>query len=186
VVDLIESFAIDKTEVEFTAYEKCVQTKICSAPMHEWNKKNYPVTGISAKSADVYCRWNKKRLPTEREWIFAVRKAQDNRIYPWGDRAPKRGQANLGAWANEASTDAADGYRYVAPVTSFKSGSNGAGVINLVGNVQEFVVLDKEFTYVAKGGGYLSLGFEGRVTAKRKVSPDQTATDLGFRCARSL
>ncbi len=179
-------FGLDRTEVEFTDYQACVNAKVCTNPAHQWNKENYPVTGVSGAAAEKYCRWIKKRLPTIREWMFAVRTAGAGRVYPWGVRLPSNGQANLGSWSDEPSTESSDGYRYVAPISSYRSGGTEVGIINLVGNVKELVRDDEGDGYLAPGGGYLSLGFEGRVTARPKVSSDKTATDLGFRCAIDL
>lgn len=182
----VAAFGLDLTEVEFTAYLQCVRAGVCSKPVHEWNKKNYPVTGVSAEAAKVYCRWRKKRLPTNSEWMMAVRSTKQDQVYPWGDEAPSTERANLGAWDKEPVTDSDDGYRYVAPVLSFQPGKSDAGVLNLVGNVKELVVNDQGDGYLAKGAGYLSLGYEGRVTSARVVAQSATATDIGFRCVVDL
>jgi formylglycine-generating enzyme required for sulfatase activity len=34
---------------------------------------DYPAVHISHNDAKVYCKWAGKRLPTEKEWEFAVR-----------------------------------------------------------------------------------------------------------------
>ena len=158
---------------------------VCSEPAHQWNKKNYPVTGVSATVAQRYCRWRDKRLPTNAEWMMAVR-GEGQSIYPWGDVAPRPKQANLGAWSDEPVTDSSDGYRYVAPVASYQSSKSELGLLNLVGNVKELVVGDEGNGYFVKGAGYLSLGYQGRVTGASIVKSTTTATDIGFRCVIDL
>jgi formylglycine-generating enzyme required for sulfatase activity len=181
----VKAFGMDVVEVEFSAYQECVNAGVCREPAHQWNKKNYPVTGVSAAAAGRYCRWQSKRLPTNAEWMMAVR-AGTGRIYPWGDVAPGSKRANLGAWNGEPSTESGDGYRYVGPVGSYEAGRSRQGLSNLVGNVKEIVRTDEGNAYYVKGGGYLSLGYEGRVTSRSTVKQSTTATDIGFRCVMDL
>ena len=97
-----------------------------------------PVTSIDAFAAEAYCRYLGKRLPTDEEWTKAARgglivDGQPNpapkRLFPWGtDWRP---------CANVAGD--ADGYKWVAPVESFACGASPYLVLNLAGNVQEWV-----------------------------------------------
>ncbi|MFH0964957.1 MAG: SUMF1/EgtB/PvdO family nonheme iron enzyme [Planctomycetota bacterium] len=91
-----------------------------------------PVTHVTFADAQEYCRWAKKKLPTEAQWEKAAR-GTDGRIYPWGNDPPGNTRANY--WPQEGPD--ADGVRYAAPVESFPEGASAYGCRNMAGNVEE-------------------------------------------------
>ena len=102
-----------------------------------------PVTSVDAFEAEAYCRYMGKRLPTDHEWTKAARgglvlagqpNPEPRRLYPWvGDFRP---------CVNIAGD--ADGYAATAPVTAFACGASPYGVLNLGGNVAEWIDRDEE------------------------------------------
>ncbi|GIX42652.1 MAG: hypothetical protein KatS3mg129_2385 [Leptospiraceae bacterium] len=83
----LDSYWIDKYEVTYKEYQECVKAKYC--PPAGPNYKGYsnpmqPMLGVNWYQAKTYCKWKKKRLPTEAEWEKAAR-GENGEIYPWGN-----------------------------------------------------------------------------------------------------
>jgi len=88
---------------------------------------NRPVTGVSWFEAAAYCAWTKKRLPTEAEWEYAARSAENFR-YPWGNEPPlDESRANYGGKVG-----------HVTPVGVYPSGNTKQGLSDMLGNVWEW------------------------------------------------
>jgi formylglycine-generating enzyme required for sulfatase activity len=137
----LHPFDIDRTEVRVADYERCVAVGVCTAAGFaagdaRFDREELPVTFVRWEDADRYCRWAHGRLPTEAEWEYAARGAR-RRIFPWGDTYNPH-LANHGALAHDV-TDASDGYAMLAPVGSFPDGATPEGVLDLAGNVAEWV-----------------------------------------------
>jgi iron(II)-dependent oxidoreductase len=49
-----------------------------------------PVVNVTTHEAEAWCRWAKRRLPTETEWECAARNAGRDERFPWGDRPAER------------------------------------------------------------------------------------------------
>ena len=152
---------------------------------------NHPVVEVSWIGAREYCRWLKKRLPTEAEWEKAAR-GIDRRKYPWGNAPPDRSRAQLNA-----------GYNQTVPVDSFPQGASPYGVLDLAGNAWEWVSSAyAPYPYNAsdgredlkpgpvrgtRGGGHDSRMAEGTTTQRgRDLSRNFRSGhhNIGFRCAR--
>ncbi|MDF1796038.1 MAG: SUMF1/EgtB/PvdO family nonheme iron enzyme [Coxiellaceae bacterium] len=97
---------------------------------------NHPVHSISAAAADAYANWLAKktqrhfRLPSEIEWEYAARGTHYHE-YPWGTDY-QEDHANTVEQQLFQST----------PVGMFPKGASQQGVMDMAGNVEEYVACD--------------------------------------------
>ncbi len=86
-----------------------------------------PVMHVNWHEANAYCRYARRRLPSEAEWEVAASFSGDGarRRYPWGERAGGETPANLGGSGR-------------APVGAFADGDSSMGCRQMLGNVWEW------------------------------------------------
>ncbi len=131
---------------------------------------NNPVTNVSWADAVEYCNWlslqegltpayikrfekwemvqptpDGYRLPTEAEWVWAIRYQGRSQatVFPWGNRLPP--SRDSGNYADQAASELVpsilpgfnDGFASTAPVGSFPA--NALGIYDGGGNVAEWV-----------------------------------------------
>jgi formylglycine-generating enzyme required for sulfatase activity len=153
--------------------------------------EQHPANEMTWYGARDYCAELAKRLPTEAEREFAVRGSQGRR-YPWGDEPPNPTRARY-----------ATGWTKTVPVGSLARGATPDGVLDLAGNVNEWVSSialpypyraddgredsDRVADRVVRGGA-ADTGPETLRGSWRGASVSRRATaghhNIGFRCAR--
>lgn len=147
----LDAYWIDQTEITNSMYRKCVEANRCTPPSKISSHTNgnyygndefddYPVIYVSWHDADNYCSYVQRRLPTEAEWEKAARGTNGN-IYPWGNTfdGTKLNSCDSNCefvWANRGFND---NYADVAPVGSYPAGVSNYGVLDMAGNVWEWV-----------------------------------------------
>jgi len=167
---------------------------------------HHPVVQVSWNDARAYCLWAGRNLPTEAEWEKAARGTSGS-LYSWGNQPPTGDLANFAdshlsvEWANQ---NIDDGYQFTAPTGIFLSGASPFGLLDMTGNVWEWVwdwFKDTYYTYspasnpmgpetgeyrALRGGGWNSPNFSLRA-AYRYPSASQVDRydDTGFRFAMS-
>ncbi|MGA1236557.1 MAG: formylglycine-generating enzyme family protein [Limisphaerales bacterium] len=171
---------------------------------------NHPVVNVSWLDAKDFCIWltarerslglittnQVYRLPTDREWSFAVGIMDET-----GETAEKRGNASVemnyrgrqsrssyrsntiseGAWKTEGNTSGkSDGFVYTAPVGSFTPIENQ--LFDMNGNAWEWCIdfADDGRRHVLRGGSWRSP--ELRPPVRDFTLPAGMIGDVGFRC----
>jgi len=211
---MLSPFEIDKHEVTERQYEACVQAGVCEAieygdcstygdwrPGHEQHG-DVPATCVTWTSANKYCEWTGKRLPTEAEWEKAAR-GTDGRVYPWGNSPPTCARAYFADCGPDNNHLPAE----LQPVGDHRRPPSPYGVYDMAGNVAEWTN-DRYARYpaagatdptgpvnglgrVARGGSWASGSAsapldELRADFRSVLDENQMYETVGMRCARSV
>lgn len=209
----LDAYAIDQYEVTLSLYQKfLVEAKHDAPPTWDDEAANTvgdrPAVGMDWESADAYCKWVGKRLPTEAEWEKAAR-GSDGRRYPWGHMQPFVDIANYnrGLWVSEAITLVAvtSGLEGMSVRHGLKEGGKSPyGLSHMAGNAAEWVAdwYDREYYQkgpannptgpekgekkVIRGGSWADIPDRLRVTYRVSAVPEFEDRTIGFRCAMSV
>lgn len=179
---------------------------LCNARNPE-ERRHHPINCVDWNAAATYCQAQGKRLPSEAEWEYAAR-GPDGRRYPWGDEPPSPQRANTcdkdcETWkvshhqAKGSMYSASDGHETTAPVGTFPKGASPFGLMDMAGNVWEWVAdpYDGDAEQraglpiptgerVLRGGGWMDdFADDVRTTTRLHAPPSQRSTKTGFRCA---
>lgn len=200
----VSAFLIDVNPVTNGQYKKfCDETgQAAPAPPnfdanYFLGKPRYPVVNVSYHDARAYAKWAGRRLPTEAEWEKAAR-GTDERMYPWGNEPPTPSAA-LANFDGDA-----DGFAETSPVGSFPNGASPYGVLDMAGNVWQWVIdpYDSGFyrksppadpdgpasgsTVVLRGGAFTSKAGDVRSANRYSKDPDEIQRNAGFRTVADL
>jgi formylglycine-generating enzyme required for sulfatase activity len=175
---LIAPFAIDRIEVTEMAYDQCVRAGACAAvPLS--GEPGRAVSGITRSEAHAVCRHLGGRLPTSDEWTWAASGARSRR-YPWGDTGAV---CRRGVWGIVAGPC---GFGGDGPEVAgvHVDGATPEGVVDLAGNVAEWVSDGAETSGFVRGGSWASgLATDLRTWLVRSVLPSVRSREIGVRCA---
>ncbi len=204
----VPAFWIDKYPVTQAQYAAFVVAKHYRAPLN-WNDgkiptglEAHPVTLVSWYNARDYCAWAGKRLPQEAEWEKAARGDKAHR-WPWGNRMDI---TRLNTYYSIGHT---------TDVRDYKHGASPFGVMDMAGNVSEWMFDDfapylvkkgqlvsfkpssDQFTgagsedvertvkRVMRGGSWKSDPFSTESYHRNYSLPNMASDFYGFRCASS-
>ena len=197
----LDSYEIGRYEVTNKQYAQCVRADICrrlkNSRLNELKYEDHPVVFVNWDDAQTYCEWHHSaRLPTEAEWENAA-KGGDGRLYPWGIEAPSCSLANYRTLDDDCVGD-------TMPVNSYPDGASYYGVMDMTGNVWEWLhdwyakdyyspepvtnprgPLDSVFR-VRRGGAWNDRDIHLRSASRLSQQPDSEEANIGFRCARDV
>lgn len=198
----LDGYWIDQFEVTNSQYARCVLSAGCQ-PLEKTSTNRvgdyygnpaydfHPVVWVNWHQAAAYCAWAGGRLPTEAEWEKAAR-GTNGAAYPWGDLLPNRLLLNFNT-------------RIPVKVGSFPAGASPYGVMDMAGNVWEWVGdwfhgqyyqqspstnptgPETGKTRVQRGGAWdeEENGWSVRITQRFYDFPDNADFLVGVRCAQS-
>ena len=155
----LDAYYIDRHEVSNQDYAAFVQATGHNQPI-SWDipalaHPGQPVVAVSWNDASAYCDWMDKKLPTEAEWEKAAR-GTNGFEYPWGNAWES---ANLMSAESHAQRPLEDFQTWsqwqfdisAGPATggSFPQGASPYGVMDMAGNVWEWVADWYDSSYYA-------------------------------------
>ena len=198
----VAEFRLAQTPVTNREYAAFVQATGHPAPAHWFadalppSLAQHPVTHVDWYDAQAFCRWAGVRLPTEAEWEKAARgplsKTGGAAIYPWGNAPPDRTRLNYRRTGKHTTT---------TPVDRYPRGASPYGVLDMAGNVWEWVSSGyAPYPYqatdgredgqtnsqrVLRGGSFASPSADFVRCAMRSLSyPTRRREPIGFRVAQ--
>ena len=160
---------------------------------------NAPVIFVNWFEASAWCRWAKRRLPSEAEWEAAAigepsgdRLGEIHRLWPWGEARPTSSLANLD-FAFDGPID----------VAALSAGDSAFGCRQMIGNVWEWTASDflpfegfsadpyRDYSQpwfgsrkVLRGGCWATSARIARPAYRNFFTPDRNDVFAGFRsCA---
>lgn len=192
----VASFHLARTPITNAQYLEFVRATNRALPGHWWQKRipqgleQHPVTYVDWFDASAFAEWCGGRLPTEAEWERAAR-GDDQRSFPWGDVEPDATRANYRM-----------NLRTTCPVGQFPNGASPYGILDLAGNVWEWVSSlympypcaagdgredrNQEGMRVVRGGSYIHTAHDIRCSARHRFFPTVRDPYMGFRIARDI
>jgi hypothetical protein len=103
---------------------------------------DHPVTWVTRDMARTYAAWVGGRLPRDAEWTRAAQ-GDDGRTYPWGNQPPDATRANFNVPQSDART--------TTPVGRYPAGASPYGLLDMAGNVWEWV---DDGNFIVRGGAF--------------------------------
>lgn len=199
-VKIDKSFYMGKYEVTFDEYDKYCESVGRRKPKDNgWGRGKKPVIYVSFEDAKSYAKWlsdktgKKYRLPTEKEWEYAL-KANSNTKYHFGNNIKSLRKY---AWFDKNSFDLGEFSKYFGPQVVGQKLPNQNALFDMHGNVWEWVdsdytidhktnkIIDENYK-VLKGGCWASEAVYLRSSEREFEYRNYTSASDGFRLVREV
>jgi len=194
-VTISKAYYMDEAPITVAQWKTYVETGEATLPNLgvKGTKDDMPIYNVTHAEATTYTRWAGVSLPTEAQWERAAKGGKDDRVYPWGAEDDVKRRNAVGD---------ADEFERLAPVKSFPA--NDYGLFDMAGNVWQWTddwydagyYVSAERTdpkgpaagteKCVRGGAWDKTGLVARVGYRSSLDPKQRASNVGFRCVRSL
>ena len=169
-------YAMARAEVSVGDFNTfCTATGQCAAkPVTDRLSATLPISNITLAQARAYAAWLSKasgfvyRLPTDAEWLHAAKAGGSWKQAPDSNCVPPNANGDDGTGA---------------PISSLGRGPNPWGLVNLTGNVWEWVVSGGQVG--VRGASFSSYWSDCTVDTKRADS-GAAQNDVGLRVLREL
>ena len=180
--EFTDDFYIDQIPVSIGSYKNCTASGACKYQHYHdhytkyWTSKWYeifPVTFVTWMESQNYCQSAGGDLPTAHQWDLAAGSAL-NYDYPWGRSLPTIANANIDGY-----------YQFLTPAGWLPEGASPYGVLDMTGNVREWV-LDEIYpdndNKLLKGGSDYDNFTNGKIESWFDHGPTSSGINRGFRC----
>ena len=150
----------------------------CRAPLSTMRYNDpafadHPVTYVTRAQSRAYAAWVGGRLPRDSEWTRAAQ-GDSGRLWPWGDEPADATRANFDEHVDDTT-----------PVGSYPAGASPYGLLDMAGNVWEWVEADdgSHVLPVMRGGAFRSTEDTMVCYAWGVIDDDGGFSLVGFRVA---
>ncbi len=192
----LHAYWIDQFTVTNAMYQLCVQARKCRHTakfdtfLDDPIYADYPVHYINWYDAAAFCKWEGGRLPAEAEWEKAARGVKGFH-YPWGNARPDPSLLNFNGQFGEPRS-----------AYSYWTGMSPYGLLNMAGNVQQWVAdwYSKDYYLhspyqnptgpatgelkVLRGGGFWDNATEVSTYYRFPHDPRSAGSHRGVRCVQ--
>jgi formylglycine-generating enzyme required for sulfatase activity len=196
--EISNGYFIYRTEVSIEQYMACSIAGPCTAPQELFAGSGssfqadyysptfaqFPVVWMTWDQASTYCDWAGGRLPTSAEWEYAAR-GTEGYLFPWGVEPPNGTQANVYLPPDNLTNIKFNPSGIAKPVDSYADFASPFGVLNMSGNVWEWVADSADSDpnqKVGRGGSWWIRSALSSPVIEDLDFPTETGSAVGFRC----